>query len=315
MSGPGEFDLIAQIRARAPGHPSVVLGIGDDCAVLRPKDGRLEVVTTDMLMDGRHFVLAEAGPEAVGVKAMGVNLSDIAAMAAEPVAAFVSVALPRHNAASIADGLMAGLTSMARPFGVALAGGDTNAWDGPLVVCVTVIGRCGPAGPVTRSGAKPGHAILVTGPLGGSLLGRHLRPEPRIREALQLRSGGHLHAMIDLSDGLSSDLRHVLAASGNLGATIDADAVPIHDDAQSASARDGRSPLAHALHDGEDFELCLTMPEAQARAYHSNPDPGLRLYRIGTVEPNPGVWLRAADGTLSPLPRGGFDHLGSEPAS
>jgi thiamine-monophosphate kinase len=314
MSGSGEFDLIARIRARAPGHPSVVLGIGDDCAVLRPMDGRLEVVTTDMLMDGRHFVLAEVGPEAVGVKAMGVNLSDIAAMAAEPVAAFVSVALPQRGADSIAEGLMAGLSAMAGRFGVALAGGDTNAWDGPLVVCVTVIGRCGAAGPVTRSGAKPGDAILVTGPLGGSLLGRHLRPEPRIREAMRLRNGGHVHAMIDLSDGLSSDLRHVLAASGNLGATIDADAVPIHEDARSAAAGDGRSPLAHALDDGEDFELCLTMPEDRARAHVVNPDPDLRLWRIGTIEPNPGLWLRGADGALTPLPRGGFDHLRGEGA-
>src|SRR5207245_971685 len=144
------------------------------------------VVTTDLLMDGRHFRLDRDGPEAVGTKAMAVNLSDIAAMAARPVAAVAAVALPKRDgrAAEIAQALHAGMSAGAGRFGVALVGGDTNAWDGPLVVCVTVLGETTSRGAVRRSGARPGDVVFVTGPLGGSLLGRHLRPTPRIAEAL-----------------------------------------------------------------------------------------------------------------------------------
>ena len=164
-----------------------MLGIGDDCAILDVAPGSQLLVTTDMLMDGRHFRLESDGAEAVGYKAMGVNLSDIAAMAGVPRAAVVSVALPRANAVLIGQGLHAGLKRMADRFEVDLIGGDTNAWDGPLVVNVTLLGETSPPGAVRRSGARPGDVIVVTGPLGGSLCrGRHLRPEPRIKEALAI---------------------------------------------------------------------------------------------------------------------------------
>ena len=137
----GEFDLIARIRARAAGHPHVLLGIGDDCAALSLDKGGAELlVTTDMLMEGRHFFLSEAGAERVGYKALAVNLSDIAAMAGTPIAAFVALALPRNRAAEVAEGLHAGMAPLLKRFNVALAGGDTNAWDGPLVVSVTLLG-------------------------------------------------------------------------------------------------------------------------------------------------------------------------------
>ena len=197
-------------------------------------------MTTDMLMDGRHFRLEQDGPEAVGYKVMGVNLSDIGAMAGIPRAAVVAVALPKATAVEVAQRLHAGMSAMAERFGVDLVGGDTNAWDGPLVVTVTVLGQATVRGAVRRSGARPGDVILVTGPLGGSLFsGRHLRPEPRIAEALALHESAPIHAMIDLSDGLSSDLGHILDESGGLGAILDAASIPIHADAFEISLSDG----------------------------------------------------------------------------
>ena len=209
----GEFGLIDWIRAqqqRDPGKGTVV-GIGDDCAVLDFTPQSRILVTTDMLMDGRHFRLSVDGASAVGYKAMGVNLSDVAAMAGVPRAAVVSVALPNENPVDVAQDLHAGLMMMANRFDVDLVGGDTNAWDGPLVVNVALLAETTAHGAVGRSGARPGDVILVTGPLGGSLFrGRHLRPEPRVREALAMAQAVDLHAMIDISDGLSSDLGHIL---------------------------------------------------------------------------------------------------------
>jgi thiamine-monophosphate kinase len=305
----GEFGLIAWIRARSQASAQVLVGIGDDCAVLRPTSGRSLLVTTDMLMDGRHFRLDRDGPEAVGAKALGVNLSDIAAMAGEPWAAVVATALPKRSAVAVAQGLHAGMRPMAERFGVDLVGGDTNAWDGPLVVSVTVLGEAGEGGPALRSGAKAGDAIVVTGPLGGSLLGRHLRPEPRIAEALALRRLAPVHALIDVSDGLASDLGHILDESGGLGAVLDADAIPIHADAFTLSAADGRPALDHALQDGEDFELCAVLAvDDSERVGQALPF----IHRVGTIVAAPGLWLRDPDGSVTPLTARGFDHLRAE---
>jgi len=310
LESPGEFDLIAWIRGRSPAGGRVALGIGDDCAGLRLTPGAEVLVTTDMLMDGRHFRLGEATSSQVGYKAMAVNLSDIAAMAGVPVAAFVAVALPRGEAVAVARGLHEGMAALASEFGVVLAGGDTNAWDGPLVVSVTMIGEATARGAVRRSGARPGDAVLVTGPLGGSLLGgRHLRPRPRVAEALALAGAADLHAMIDLSDGLASDLGHILAESGGLGATLEESSIPIHDDALASARVDGRSPLDHALGDGEDFELCFTLDPAEADGLLANPPPGLALARVGTIEAAPGLRLRRSDGSVVAVAAKGFDHL------
>jgi thiamine-monophosphate kinase len=262
-----------------------------------------------MLMDGRHFLLDQDGPEAIGYKALAVNLSDIAAMAGVPVAAFVAVALPPGRAVEVAKGLLDGMLPLAQRYAVALAGGDTNAWEGPLVVAITMLGQTTPAGPVLRSGARVGDAIFVTGPLGGSLLGRHVRPRPRIEEAQALQRTGSLRAMIDISDGLTADLNHILEESGGLGATIAADAVPIHADAFTLAARDGLAPLEHALHDGEDFELCAVIDRDAAERLAANPPPGVTLSRIGVIEAQPGLRLRTADGRVIPIEPRGFDHL------
>jgi thiamine-monophosphate kinase len=309
----GEFGLIQWFRDRAQPDPAgaLVLGIGDDCAILRPTPGAELVVTTDMLMDGRHFVLEEHGGAAIGRKAMGVNLSDIAAMAARPIAAVVAVALPKSGdrAVAIAKELHEGLAAMAEENGVAIVGGDTNAWDGPLVVCVTLLGESVGRGVVRRSGAKPGDVVFVTGPLGGSLLGRHLTPRPRIAEALALNAAAPLHALIDISDGLAADLGHILEESGNLGAILEESAVPIHPD---VDPRDGRSALTHALGDGEDFELIVVMDRADADRLERKPPSPAVLYRIGWIEEQPGLFVKTGRGALLAIEPAGFDHLRSK---
>src|SRR5437773_134835 len=179
-----------------------------------------------MLLEGSCFRLAEAGPRRVGRKAMAVNLSDIAAMAGLPVAAVVSLGLPRQGGLALAQELDAGLREMADAFGVAIIGGDTNSWDGPLVISVTLLGEPTGRSPVTRGGARPGDWLVVTGPLGGSILGKHLDFTPRIHEALALHRECDLHAMIDISDGLAADLHH-LCAESHCGARLRAEAIPI----------------------------------------------------------------------------------------
>lgn len=273
-----EFDYIAWLRSRTPGDPRVLAGPGDDCAVLAGS-ALPWLVTTDMLLEGSHFRLDEAGPRRVGRKALAVNLSDIAAMAGRPVAAVVSVGLPRGRAATIGEELYTGMREVADAFDTAIVGGDTNTWDGGLVISVTLLGQPTPPGPVRRAGARPGDWLLVTGPLGGSILGRHLDVSPRVREAIQLQQCARLHAMIDISDGLAADAHHLCEESG-CGAVLRAEAIPIHDDARKLA--DGRSLLEHALTDGEDFELAFAVsPEDGRRLIDSQPVPGITLVHVG----------------------------------
>src|SRR5438034_11711452 len=243
----GEFAYIDWLRRRTPSDPRVPIGPGDDAAALRLTPGLPCLVTTDMLLEGSCFRLAEAGPRRVGRKAMAVNLSDIAAMAGKPVAAVVSVGLPRSGGREIAEELYAGLREVADAFDTALVGGDTNSWDGPLAISVTVIGEATGRGPVRRSGARPGDWIFITGPLGGSIRGHHLDFTPRVREALQLHAAVELHAMIDISDGLAADLAHICEES-RCGAVLRADAIPIADAARAMA--EAQPPLDHALCDG-----------------------------------------------------------------
>src|SRR5205823_2681084 len=234
------------------------------------------LITTDMLLEGSCFRLAEAGPRRVGRKAMAVNLSDIAAMAGEPLFAVVSVGLPRQGGRALAEELYLGLREMADAFDTAIVGGDTNSWDGPLAISVTLHGRATGRGPVLRRGAKPGDLAFVTGPLGGSILGHHLDFTPRVREALALHRAAELRAMIDISDGLAADAWHVCRESG-CGLVLRGEAIPITEDA--CRLNDGRTPLEHALTDGEDFELFFAVsPEEGRRLIGSSPLP---VYQVG----------------------------------
>lgn len=310
MSTPaGEFAYIDWLRRRTPAAASVLVGPGDDTAVLRPP-GRPLLVTTDMLLEGSCFRLAEAGPRRVGRKAIAVNLSDIAAMAGVPTGAVVSVGLPRLGGRDLAEELYLGMREVADAFGVPLVGGDTNSWDGPLSISVTVLGEATERGPVLRSGARVGDWVMVTGPLGGSILGHHLDFTPRVREALALHQAVDLHAMIDLSDGLARDLHHICEES-HCGAVLLAEAIPITDAARELAARDGRSPIDHALSDGEDFELVFTVPPVDGERLIREPVPGVTLWRIGKIVPD-GYWLARGD-AREPLAPRGYEHaLGDE---
>jgi thiamine-monophosphate kinase len=305
-----ESDFVDWLLRRIPADPRLDVPPGDDAAVLRPPAGRRTVVTTDMLMEGTDFVLGpDCPPRDVGHKALAVNLSDLAAMAARPEAVVVAVALPRRGGDALARGLHEGIAALAAVHDVVLAGGDTNAWDGPLVVSITAIGSVLPGRAWRRDGAQPGDLLVVTGPCGGSLLGRHLAVTPRCREALAIAERHAVHAAIDVSDGLSLDLARMMAAS-DTAAVIDLAAVPIHPDAVRMAARpgDGRSPLDHALADGEDFELVLAMPEADARALVADPPAGLAPAIIGAVEAGSGLVARDASGGRRPLEPRGFLH-------
>jgi thiamine-monophosphate kinase len=302
---PHEFELIDWIRRQELPHPRIRRGIGDDAAVVRWPDPSDLLITVDMLMDGVDFRVGETDPERIGRKALAVNLSDIAAMAGWPVAAVVSVALPRRGGETLAHGLQDGLQELATRFDVALAGGDTNTWDGPLVISVTVIGEAIGKGPVLRSGAQPGDWIMATGSFGGSVLGKHLDFTPRITEALALNQFVDLHAMIDVSDGLAADLRHILDES-HVGAVLDAEKIPIAPEAHALPNE--RSPLEHALGDGEDFELLFTVSSADGAKLLATPLFEVPVWRIGEITAEPGLRLKDAQGNLTPAPDVGWKH-------
>jgi thiamine-monophosphate kinase len=227
----------------------------------------------------------------VGRKALAVSLSDLAAMAARPLAGVVALALPRVGGLDLALELYEGLLPLAERFSLAIAGGDTNSWDGPLVLSVTLIGEITPRGPLPRGGARPGDQIVVTGEFGGSILGHHLDFEPRVNEALLLAERYELHAGIDVSDGLSIDLGHLVEES-RCGAVLDLDAVPIAPDARRLAHEldNGTTPLDHALGDGEDFELILAAPPDDAARMLAEQPLGVPLTVIGRFVAEPGLW-------------------------
>jgi thiamine-monophosphate kinase len=307
----GEFAFIDWLRRRTPAAKRVLLGPGDDTAVLDWSGGAPCLVTTDMLLEGSCFRLPGANPpegtgtpRQIGRKALAVNLSDIAAMAGVPVGAVVSVGLPRRGGRALAEELYAGLRELADAFDTPIVGGDTNTWEGPLVINVALLGEATPRGVVRRGGAQVGDWLLVTGPLGGSLLGKHLDFTPRVREALLLHERADLHAMLDVSDGLAADVAH-LCEESRCGAVLRADAIPISDAARSV--RDERSPLEHALGDGEDFELVFAVSPADAEdLLRTQPIPGLTLTVIGECVPE-GLWLQEA-GQRRPLVPTGYVH-------
>jgi thiamine-monophosphate kinase len=301
---PHEFDLIKWIRSSAASElPPNALGIGDDCAVW-PVGDRLLLLATDMLVEDVHFTLSELQKRQIGRKAVAVNLSDIAAMAGVPQTIMVSLALPLHIPLPWAEELMAGVIEAAQEFDTHIIGGDTTVHQGPLVINVAITGEATAKGPVLRSGAQPGDAIFVTGPLGGSLSDHHWSFTPRVREALQLHQIVDLHAMIDLSDGLSSDLRHVLNASA-VGCELLSEKIPVSD--ASRQRNTGRTPLDHALGDGEDFELLFTVSREDAgKLRRQTPIP---LFEIGTIVKDPQtIVLKEADGRIRDLPDTGWKH-------
>ncbi len=307
-----EREFIAWLRQRLGSDSRLLVGPGDDAAVLALGSRPELVVTTDMLMDGVDFVLSEADPRRIGRKALAVNLSDLAAMAAVPHSVVISVALPHACGFALGQELFEGLLPLAMEFNTAIAGGDTNSWDGPLVINITAFGTPTTQGPLLRSGAQPGDAIVVTGAFGGSILGKHFDFVPRVREALLLHERYELHAGMDVSDGLSLDLSRLCEAS-RCGAELLLDRIPIADAAHTLAAsrdvKDSQSALDHALADGEDFELLLTVPAAEAeRMCREQPLAGVPITIIGQIIAEPGLFAVDAAGRRTTLTPRGYEH-------
>lgn len=304
-----ECEFILWLRERLSPHVRLLLGPGDDAALLRLAERADCVVTTDMLMDGVDFTLATCDAARAGRKSLAVNLSDLAAMAARPVGMVVSLALPHSGGRKLAEELYSGILPLAEEFETALAGGDTNSWPGPLVISITAIGETTSRGALRRSGAQPGDAIIVTGSFGGSILGKHFDFTPRVREALLLNERYELHAGIDVSDGLSLDLFR-LAEESRCGAVLELESIPIAPAAIELAQRDPKSgtPLDHALSDGEDFELILAVPPEEARRLLADRPLGVPLTQIGEFVAEQGLWKDGSSGTREPLVPRGYEH-------
>ena len=318
----GEFDLIRKYFTRPT--QQAVLGIGDDCALLQPTPGMQWAISSDMLVEGRHF-LPTVRPERLGHKALAVNLSDLAACGARPVAFMLALALPRVDEPVLA-GLAQGLFDLADLHGIELVGGDTTA--GPLNLCITVFGELPPGQALRRDGARAGDALWVSHPPDGgigdarlalevfrghlSLTGEEFervrcvmeQPQPRVALGQALR--GLATAAIDLSDGLVGDLGHVLRRSG-VGARIEVDALPI----SPVLARQPRAlQQQFALAGGDDYELLFTAPAtARAQVQAAADAAGVAVRRIGQIEARPGLRLLDAQGIELTLALHGFDHF------
>jgi len=298
-----EWALVTQAARRfKTADRSVVVGPGDDAAVIRGPKGFYRLLTVDMLVESVHFKKGE-DLKKVGYKAVAVSVSDIAAMGGQPRFALVSVGLPRKDTARRAQALFAGLGQCARRYGVSIIGGDMNRSD-RCVIDVFMMGEVEKKNLVLRSGAKDGDVILVSGPLGGSQAsGRHLAFVPRVQEARFLVRHFRVHAMMDLSDGLSMDLSRLCEAS-RLGAVVSEEDIP---------RNPGVKTIASALGDGEDYELIFTLAPKEARrlaASCGRPSSPFRFYPIGRMTDTfQGVRIRGRDGFLKKLPPPKFKHF------
>ena len=342
MSSRGEFGFIDFIKEHFKA-PDGVTGIGDDCAVLPiwpirsypawqwrkmenmpgvtfPTDSGELLVSTDLLMEGVHFLREESSPEDIGWKAAAVNLSDIAAMGGSPVATFLSIALPKDVQGEWAERFIKGYAEISDLFDVPLLGGDTTSSLRDLAINVCVLGRCPSGKAIKRSGARPGDVIYVTGPLGDSAAGlqailnnlertedvatlihRHKRPIPRLRAGTDLIDTGVVGAMMDISDGIASDLRHILKASG-VGAEVDLARLPISEELASTCKKYGWDAFELAAGGGEDFELLFTAP-AEIASMVDFP-----IYPIGKiVEGSELQWMK--DGVRSDFDATGYKHF------
>lgn len=335
----GEFQIISKIRERARPGERVAVGIGDDAAVISRNGSADLLACCDLMIEGIHFRLDWMPTDAIGRKALAVTLSDVAAMGGVPKFAMVSIALPRASSSEFASEVMRGVIEMSEASGVSLVGGDTSGSPGALFIDTSVIGECASGRAVTRAGARPGDRVFVTGSLGASMLGlnllqgghrldqfmkdgagesgdnmilralrRHIFPEPRLKEGSLIGQASVASAMIDISDGLSSDLSHILQES-RCGAVVNANALPVAACAKTlASSGMKIDPLNLALHGGEEYELLFTVPQKESdRLIELSRDFDEPVTMIGEIVERPGLYLDR-DGALEVLDPSGYEH-------
>lgn len=336
-----EFSLIRALARRfARRTPKVIRGIGDDAAVIAEPTSLWWHVTTDILTEGVHFDLKTASPESVGYRAATANLSDIAAMGAVPRYLLISLAVPRGFTRAQVFSLYEGVMKACGPHRVALIGGDTSASRAGLFISITLIGTTVSDRALLRRGARIGDHIYVTGTLGDSLAGlqllgetgsphparrrgpplrpahrkflvqRHLHPEARIAEGRWLNTTGLATAALDLSDGLSGDLRH-LCEESRVGAEIDLDALPLSPACLAYAKSRGLQPTQLALTGGEDYEILFTAPpKRQSTIEHQARTRGFHVARIGTIRPRRfGIRMKTPDGVTRPIPVTSYEHF------
>ncbi len=325
----GEHALIARIRAKVPAPPAFVLvGIGDDAAVVEPARGLVDVLTTDACVEGVHFDQRFSPPDAIGHRALAANLSDLAAMGASPRVALLSLMLPDALPVDVVDGILDGLLALAAEAKAELVGGNITRSPGPLIVDVTAIGSVARRKVLTRGGAKPGDDVYVTGTIGGARAGlamlqagaapsdelqagcraRYLRPAPRVRIGRQLGRVRAATACMDLSDGLADAVRQVCDASG-AGAIIEAGALPIDPGATAWSEAHGEDAVRAAVGGGDDYELLFTVPRrfrGRLRAVRAVAGD-VAITRIGAITERREIRLRR--GGVDETWPAGFEHF------
>ncbi|MCE5341718.1 MAG: thiamine-monophosphate kinase [Planctomycetaceae bacterium] len=295
----GETKLVQYFMAKCKlSKAKFPIGIGDDMAQARLPRGDSVLITTDMLLDGTHFDTKKHTLAQIGYKSMAVSLSDCAAMATIPLAAVVSVALPRNFGTTNLKKLHTGILKAAKKYNCPLIGGDMTSWNKPLAISIAMLSTLGKTKPVKRSTTKIGDLVCVTGTLGGSLKGRHLTFEPRLKESLEIAKAG-ANAMMDISDGLSTDLNHICRLSKK-GAIVDSVKIPV---SKAANGLNG------ALNDGEDFELLFTIPAKNYAALKKHWPFKTKITAVGKITKEKSVKIQMPDGKIVDLKPGGYDHL------
>jgi len=304
----GEFDLINWIRSQTISREPVLLGIGDDSAVVNASGKGQLVISTDTLLDGTHFVRETCTPEDIGRKALLSSISDIAAMGCKPVCSLVSFVLPNLITEDYCKRLYSAIIGAAELYDVQVIGGDIVSGNCHLNINITVMGFSMELMPIKRSGAKIGDVIIVTGCLGGSILGRHFSFNPRVNEGIMLNRMFDINSMIDISDGLLIDLNHILTES-SVGAIIDESMLPIADDAYNLAKISKKEPVSHAMSDGEDYELLFTLSAQQADQLLQSDLFSIPLTKIGYINDGSGLLIKGLDGRVGTASLEGYEHI------